>query len=47
MAFSEDRHSKRVIQILVNWVVTVSGVNSHQKPNKSRSQVADVRVDQI
>lgn len=47
MVFSEDRHHKRVTQILVNWVVTVSGVNSHQKPSKSRSQVTDVRVDQI
>lgn len=47
MALSKDRHYKRVILILVNWVVIVSGVNSHQKPSKSRSQITDVRVDQI
>lgn len=41
MALSEDRHYKRVIQMLVNWVVIVSGVNSQQKSSKSRSQIAD------
>ena len=47
MALGEDRHYKRGIQVLVNWVVIVSGVNSRQKPIKCRSQITDVGVDQV